>query len=132
QGFEHPAAARELKWDLTRAGWIRDHLHQVTDPARRRLVTRHLDRFEAEVLPELAGVRRGVIHNDANDWNVIVGAGHPFERRVTGIVDWGDLLESVVVAELAIACAYAMQDKPDPLGAAADVVAGYCAEYPLS
>ena len=132
EGFEHPAARRELKWDIARSGWIREHLYRIEDPARRAIVQRHLNRFEKEVLPALAGVRSGIIHNDANDWNVIVGPGHPNERRVAGVVDLGDVLESVVVADLAIACAYAMQGKADPLGAAARVVAGYQAEYPLT
>jgi 4-aminobutyrate aminotransferase-like enzyme len=47
-------------------------------------------------------------------------------------VDLGDMLESVVVADLAIACAYAMQGKTDPLDSAAQVVGGYHAEYPLT
>jgi len=132
EGFAHPAARRDLKWSLERAGWIREHLHRLTDPTRRAIVERHLDRFESAVLPALRGLRRGVIHNDANDWNVIVGPGHPFDRRIAAIVDLGDLLESVVVADLAIACAYAMQGKADPLGAAAEVVAGYHCEYPLT
>ncbi|HTL05385.1 MAG TPA: aminotransferase class III-fold pyridoxal phosphate-dependent enzyme [Gemmatimonadales bacterium] len=131
QGFDHPAAHRNLKWSLEQAGWIRAHLQRVSDASRRALVTRHLERFEAELLPALAGLRRGVVHNDANDWNVIVAPGHPFERRVAAIVDLGDLLESVLIAELAIACAYAMQGKPDPIGAGMDVVAGYHAELPL-
>jgi 4-aminobutyrate aminotransferase-like enzyme/Ser/Thr protein kinase RdoA (MazF antagonist) len=132
EGFQHPAAVRDLKWDLARAGWIREHLHRVADPQRRAIVERHLDKLEREVLPVLAGLRRGVIHNDANDWNVIVEPGHPYSRRVAGVVDLGDMLESVVVADLAIACAYAMQGKADPLASAAEVVAGYHAEYPLT
>ena len=132
EGFRHPAASRELKWDIARSGWIRRHLHRLEDPARRAIVERHLARFEAEVLPALSALRRGVIHNDPNDWNVIVGPGAPDQRRVLGIVDLGDMLESVVIADLAIGCAYAMQGKPDPLAAAALVVAGYHAEHPLT
>ena len=131
-GFSHRAARRELKWDLTRPEWTRSLLGDVADPTRRALAERHLDRFEREVRPALDQLRRGVIHNDANDWNVIVAPGHPYQRDVAGLVDFGDLLETAVVAELAIGCAYAMQGKPDPLGAAVDVVAGYHAAHPLS
>jgi hydroxylysine kinase len=46
-GFSHPAAHRELKWDLARAGWIRDCLHHISDPARRALVARFLALFES-------------------------------------------------------------------------------------
>ena len=132
QGFQHPGAQRDLKWSMESSAWIRGHVRRIEDPERRRIVTRHLARFETEVLPALAALPRGIIHNDANDWNVIVGPGHPFERRVAAIVDLGDMLESVVVADLAIACAYAMLGKADPVGAAAEVVAGYQREHPLS
>ena len=40
-----------MKWDLARAGWIRAHLPEIDDPARRGLVERFLDLFEAEVVP---------------------------------------------------------------------------------
>ena len=131
EGFEHPAAARVLKWDLARSAWIRAYLHHVGDGAHRAIVERHLERFERDVVPRGGELRHGVIHNDANDWNVIVGPGHPYERRVAGLVDFGDAVDSWVVSELAIACAYAMQDKPDPLAAATEVVTGYCSARPL-
>src|SRR5690242_18342812 len=38
--FAHPAAERELKWDLARANWIRDYLGYITDAGRRALVER--------------------------------------------------------------------------------------------
>src|SRR6266478_3420416 len=40
--FSHPAVRRELKWDLTRAGWIRAHLHHVRDGSQRALVEKVL------------------------------------------------------------------------------------------
>ena len=39
-GFSHPSARRELKWDLARAGWIREHLGLVRDPRRRAIIER--------------------------------------------------------------------------------------------
>jgi 4-aminobutyrate aminotransferase-like enzyme/Ser/Thr protein kinase RdoA (MazF antagonist) len=132
EGFAHPAAIRDLKWDLVRAPWAREYLAHVADPRRRAIVERHLDRFDAEVTPALPGLRRGVIHNDANDWNVVVGGGDLFDRRVTGVLDFGDMVDTLVVCEVAVACAYAMQGKRDPLAAAADVVSGYHETYPLA
>ncbi len=91
--------------------------------------------FERDVEPLLGRLRRSVIHNDANDYNVIVGGGDDFYSRdqsVVGIIDFGDLVHSWTVADLAIAIAYAILDKPDPLPAAAHVVRGYHAEHPLT
>src|SRR5712691_7901440 len=41
------------------------------------------------------------------------------------------MVHSCTVGNLAVAAAYAMLDKPDPLAAASRVVAGYNAEFPL-
>lgn len=125
EGLEHPAARRPLKWDLARAGWIREHLDAIEDRARRALVQRVLDRFDEEIAPALPGVRHGVIYNDANDHNVLVRGEDPWTRRVTGVIDFGDLVESAMICDLAIAAAYATLGKPDPISAAARVVAGY-------
>jgi 4-aminobutyrate aminotransferase-like enzyme/Ser/Thr protein kinase RdoA (MazF antagonist) len=130
--FDHPAAARELKWDLERAAWIREYLRYVTDSVRRGRIERILERYEREIAPALAGLRHSVIYNDANDYNVIVGPGDAWTRRVAGVVDFGDMLRTVTLGELAVGAAYAMLGKPDPIAAAAHVVAGYHAEFPLT
>src|SRR6267143_2715133 len=44
--FTHDAAGRELKWDLTRAGWIRAHLHLIHDSSQRALVEKFLSLYE--------------------------------------------------------------------------------------
>jgi 4-aminobutyrate aminotransferase-like enzyme/Ser/Thr protein kinase RdoA (MazF antagonist) len=132
EGVDHPAAHRELKWDLTRAAWIRDHLDAVRDESRRRLATRVLDRFEREVVPLLGRLPAGTIYNDANDHNLLVRGDDPWSRRVSGVIDFGDLVHSAIVCDVAIAAAYASLAKPDPLAAAARVAAGYHALHPLT
>jgi 4-aminobutyrate aminotransferase-like enzyme len=129
--FSHPSARRELKWDLARAGWIREHLGRIPDLSRRTLVERFLAFFESEVVPALPRLRRAVIHGDANDHNVIVGDPWEEPRRVVSVVDFGDMHHGLVVAETAVAAAYAILGKKDPLAAATTVVRGYHAAWPL-
>ena len=66
-----------------------------------------------------------VIHNDANDNNVLVEPHGKWRNRVSGVIDFGDMVFTCTVGEVAIACAYAMLNKADPLTAAAHIVAGY-------
>lgn len=110
--FDHPSAHRELKWDLSRAEWIREHLHLTEDPA---LIGKIL-----AMTPDLQSLRHSVIHGDANDHNVIVDGD-----EVAGLIDFGDLHYTATVCELAIACAYVALHKQDPLGAMGHVVEGY-------
>ncbi len=129
QGFIHPGALRALDWDIRRAGESRSRLHHIADPADRALLTRFLDRFDAHVAPRLPGLRAQVIHNDANDWNVLVDTDRP--DTVSGVIDFGDALHTVLIGELAVAAAYSILEQDDPIGAAASIAAGFHAEYPL-
>ncbi len=130
--FSHPAAQREMKWDLARASWVKDFVDCIEDDARRALIERLLQRYETEVVPALPGLRKSVIHNDANDYNVIVNDAKSQPRAVISVIDFGDMLLTCTVFEVAIAAAYALLDKPDPLASAAQVVAGYHTAYPLT
>jgi 4-aminobutyrate aminotransferase-like enzyme/Ser/Thr protein kinase RdoA (MazF antagonist) len=129
--FDAPAAERPLKWDLRQAGWIRNHLGQIDDPLRRALVERWLGVYDQRVRPALEVLRQGVIYNDANDHNVLVSPPGP-ERRVCGLIDFGDLCRSNLVCEPAIAAAYAAMGLADPLSGIAELVAGYHAEHLLT
>jgi 4-aminobutyrate aminotransferase-like enzyme/Ser/Thr protein kinase RdoA (MazF antagonist) len=132
QDVSHPAAQRELKWDLSRAGWIRPHLHHIADPARRALVENFLELYDSEILPALPSLRRSVIYGDANDYNVLVSPPWPQPRKVISVIDFGDMHHGLSVSELAIAVAYAILGKDEPLQAAANVVAGYHETLPLA
>ncbi len=131
-GFSHPAARRELKWDLARAGWIRGHLGAITDPRRRALVEKVLARYDAEVVPALPRLRRGVVYADANEHNVLVRVEPGRPPVLAGLIDFGDMIETVTVAEVAVAAAYAAFGHADPLGAVLPLVAAYHRVLPLT
>src|SRR5690606_3549141 len=77
----------------------------------------------------LPRLRSAVIHNDANDWNVLVAEED--HDRIAGLIDFGDALYAPLIAEVAIAAAYAGLDHADPIGATASILRGFHAEYPL-
>lgn len=121
-------ARRKLEWDSANALNVVRNLETLIHDARLRSVVRTLaDRFEHAVQPVLDTLPEATIHADANDWNIIVG---PADRRtgdriVNGIIDYGDLMRTIRVAEPAIAIAYAVLDADDPLSIARTLVAAY-------
>lgn len=131
QDFEHPAAQRDLKWDLSAALWIRDQLHAITVPAQRALVERAVKLYEAEVVPKLPDLRKGVIYADANDYNVLVQWEPGMAQPRVGVIDFGDMHVGLIAAEPAVASAYALLGKEFPLEAAASIVAGFHRTLPL-
>ena len=129
--FSHPAAHRELKWDSSRAGWIKKYVAHIADAKRRELVEKFLALYEKDVLPVLPQLRRSVIYGDANDYNVLVSDPWPLPRKIAGVIDFGDMHHGLTVSEPAIAAAYAILGKSDPLPASAAVIAGYHQAFPL-
>jgi Ser/Thr protein kinase RdoA (MazF antagonist) len=128
-GCACPLSDYELPWDLQHASRRRPLLAAIADPAARALATAILDAFERHAAPVLPTLRRQVIHNDAQPYNVLVDAADP--DRVSGVIDFGDMVEAPLIDELAVACAYHVADAPAPLDFAADIVAGYHAVLPL-
>ncbi len=122
-GFDRPAAHRRFHWDLREAAQAREFL-PLLPPARRALVE---PLFAAWERVDWARLPHSVIHGDANDYNVLVRDG-----RVVSILDFGDMVWSATVCNLAVALAYAMLDEQDPIAAAAAVTAGYRELRPLS
>ena len=128
-GFDHPALHREFRWDLARAGdEVAARVELVADPALRDTVQRLLDRYRRDIEPVLGRLARSVVHHDANDFNVLVD---PVNDRVTGLLDFGDMVASHTVNDLAVACAYGLLDTPDPLDAAATIAAARDRVVPL-
>ena len=116
------------QWDLSQAHRHRAALGSIPDPVRRRRAETTLHRFSALVRPALAELPVQVIHNDANDHNLLVDDSG---ERVVGLIDFGDLTVNPRVTELAIAIAYAVLGEDDPLAVAAAVTAGYHSATPL-
>ena len=133
KGFDHAALHRgDFPWDLRNAPAVIDrYCDQVEDSEIRLRIDAVRASLDQYVVPRLPLLKQGVIHNDANDHNVIVQRPAINHQKVSGLIDFGDMVHTFTVAGLAIAIAYAMLDKADPLLAATHVVEGYHGVLPL-
>lgn len=130
--FDHPGAKRDLHWDISRTAELGRFSQYVPDQYRRKMVEGHLDHFEKRVAPRLVGLAHSVIYNDANDHNILVRTEPDGTPRLAGLVDFGDMLHTVTAAEPAIACAYLMLDRDDPIATAVSLISGYHDVRPLT
>ncbi len=112
--------AKETRWDLKHFGINRPYLKYIQDSGDRNLVDYFYLQFEQAVLPISHQLRKKIIHNDANDWNVLTK-----DNRVSGIIDFGDMCHSWLINELAVALTYVMMHKANPLEVASEVIASY-------
>ncbi len=128
--FSHPGADQSLLWDMKKASSLRDILHHIGDPHVRGLATRALDDFEAHVLPVFDSLRWQVIHNDLNPGNVLWTESGGSE--IAGVIDFGDMLRSPLIVDVAVAAAYQRALTGNPLSLIAEFIAGYHSETPLT
>lgn len=128
--FAHPALERPLLWKMDDAlAVLGSFKPALAGEQRLQLVDYFEHGYRERVVPRLPGLRRAVIHNDANRANLLVDEPG---TQLLSIIDFGDMVESWLVVEPAIAATYAMLDRPAPLDAAASLVGGYHAELPLT
>ena len=120
--FDHTALHRDFHWDLANGNrTVNEFAGLIDNASLRELVLKC--RYEPP-----ARLRRSVIHSDANDYNLLVD---PQSMTVTGLIDFGDMVYSYTVGDLAIAIAYVILDKSDPHAAGAETVRGYQSEFLL-
>lgn len=121
------AARRTFAWAAqTAPAVIAANLLEVS-VARRPLLEEVLASFDSNLRPRLGELRVSLIHNDVNDHNLLVAG-----ERVSAVLDFGDMLESYTVCEVAHAACYLMLDHADPLAVAREVARGYQAVHPLN
>ncbi|MBS1485979.1 MAG: aminotransferase class III-fold pyridoxal phosphate-dependent enzyme [Bacteroidetes bacterium] len=130
KNFDHPAAHRTMKWDPSQAAWTKQHLTAFNDE-RRDVAVYFYEMFGRVALPAFSQLRMSVNYNDANDYNVLV-SNDVNNPQVPGVIDFGDVVYTHTVNELAIALAYAMMDKPNPLEAACHIVRGFNKKFTLT
>jgi Ser/Thr protein kinase RdoA (MazF antagonist) len=126
QGFEHPAAQRNHRWNLARAGQHRDKISLLEDAVKQELLTWAFKRWtETEsILPSLP---QQFIHGDANPENILVTGG-----QVSGLVDFGDSCINPTVCDLAICLCYVMMERENPREIAEMMIGSYHGERGLS
>ena len=118
--------SRKLEWDLQNIHLVRPLASKIQDPNQRKLVEYFFLQWDLNVHPKLSRLRQSIIHNDGNDWNVLVNNG-----KVTGIIDFGDSVLTALINELAITVTYSIFGKEDPLEWASYIIQGFHAIYPL-
>ena len=130
---EIPASppSRKLLWEMHNVQeTLEEYMPWIKDEKLLGWVKTSLDLYSRTIEPLESKLRRGWIHNDFNDYNILV-VPKISRNPDLGLIDFGDMTHSYLAAEPAVACAYAMLDKPDPLEAAVLLIHGFHQNFPL-
>lgn len=128
--FEHPASDYPLLWDIRNAGHLSELLPYVGDSTLRAVCEQRLVYFDEAVQPRLEKLRKQVVHNDLNRGNMLVATDDV--HRLVGVIDFGDMVYTELVNDVAIAAAYFCGLEEDPYREVVDFLAAYSATVPLT
>ena len=131
EDFKHPLLDAPIKWNLMQASWIEERLTLIQDPQKQAIVSQTHRHF-SDLLPQLQLLPQQAIHNDVNDYNLLVKTSVQAPSQLTGIIDFGDITLAPRICNLAICAAYVVLDHPHPEQALMSLVEAYHQASPLS
>jgi 4-aminobutyrate aminotransferase-like enzyme/Ser/Thr protein kinase RdoA (MazF antagonist) len=118
--------ARQWEWDIQYLHLNRKYIPEIPDPKARSLVRYFFMQFDENILPILPNLRKSIIYNDANEWNILVK-----ENEILGFIDFGDIAYSPLINELAVAMTYAIYNEEDSLTWATTLLKSYHQVLPI-
>mmetsp|Transcript_16551 Transcript_16551/g.18721 ORF Transcript_16551/g.18721 Transcript_16551/m.18721 type:complete len:388 (-) Transcript_16551:1884-3047(-) len=124
--FKHDGATREHLWDLASLPLIVSMVKYIDDVAVRAVVEDVIETYKNDVVPQQGLLAKGVLQSDFNDSNILMD---PSTKKVCGVIDFGDMVHSSTIFDLAISMAYSMI-KPiagkKGYETASNLLEGYC------
>ncbi|BCW87733.1 Homoserine kinase [Alphaproteobacteria bacterium SO-S41] len=127
--FDHPAKDHTLLYDPRHAANLEPFLALIDDAELHALVKACMARFKRDVLPALERLPVQVVFNDLSPRNYIVDPADTSE--VVGLIDFGDMVCTPRIVDIAVACVYWVNSSATPLDRVARFVAAYHRRSPL-
>lgn len=132
-GFTHPAAHRAVVWDVRHIHYVQHLLGQLPQLPCRTEAATLLMRIVPAIDAELPRQRAQVVHNDMNPLNILVEPADA--TRVSGVIDFGDITHTALIADLAVAAAELIpgtcRDAREACESIRDVARAYHESVPL-
>jgi hydroxylysine kinase len=133
RGFGHPSGDRKIIWDVRHTGHMSRLLEDLPRfpfrPPAQELLAQLAPRIESQ-LPQL---RHQIVHNDLNPLNILVDPAD--EERVTGVIDFGDMTRTALIADVAVTAAELIPpdctEASEARASVLDVVSAYHEGVPL-
>ncbi|KAG8440362.1 hypothetical protein GDO86_006204 [Hymenochirus boettgeri] len=139
--FQHPCKKhferKEFIWNLSNTPLLRNYVSAVKEENLLKIIEDVITQYETFVVPSLQSFRKGIIHGDLNDHNILVEnislpGDTQAQHRVSGVLDFNDMSCGYYIFELAISIMYVMIESNDPIHAGGYVLAGFESVIPLN
>lgn len=108
RGFEHPRARRFVVRDLRQLSHLMSFWPEIPSLAHSDFVAKFFEHYVRHIEPRLAQCRRQLVHNDLTAKNIMVDPAD--DSSIAGIIDFGDVVETALIADVATAAAAHVTD----------------------
>ena len=117
---------RQFIWNLLQAGSLIAETNLINGSVLQAAVAKVLQNFKDNVIPKLSALPAQVIHNDGNDYNILVDGNR------LGLIDFGDIVIAPKIVGLAVCAAYMVLEKDEPIKEILPLIRGYHMVAPLT
>ncbi len=123
---EAPAqnAANQDQWNLDHFDQNEELVELIDDPDLQLIISSYFSLFRDRHRASLTQCEKGLIHGDLNDHNVFIDPAS-IDCPIIGAIDFGDLMYTSLIHELAVTAAYAIMHCEDPLAAVSHMLQSY-------
>ncbi len=130
--FRHPGLERTLQWDARHASALIDHLLPVIkDPLQQAVIGEAVAKAGRRLQPLLDKLPMQAVHLDITDDNVMWRRDGQRRWQLQGVIDFGDLIHTWRIAELAVTCAALLHHAEDDPLVIVPAIRAYHAVNPL-
>ena len=128
QGFEYKDSIRKFPWDISQTDFLYNNICNIDTKKKQIIIEKILKNYEDKIYGIKDDLPLAIIHNDANDHNIIVNNDNiPY-----GIIDFGDIIKTYRVCEPAICIAYLLLNRGDSIQIITKFLNAYQNKYPLT
>ncbi len=118
--------ARQYNWDIASCHLNEPLIKHIQAPEDRKIVAYFFQQYKENVRPLQDQLRKSIIHSDVNEWNVLLD-----NNRVSGIIDFGDMVYSPLINEVATTLTYILYREDKGIDLAIPFLRAYHQILPL-
>ena len=123
---ENEILDRPFIWNILQVDAILQWAKSIPNEEIKSLVISLVTEKTKQTQEKLKLLPRQLIHNDGNDWNIVVS------ERNLGLIDFGDMIIAPKIVGIAVAGAYLAMKSDDPSKDIAHLIRGYHGVKPLT
>jgi len=126
QNLLKPSAFRKFQWDPSKIKWINKEALMFKGK-NKEIILKNINEHNIFVIKNLHKLRFSLTHGDVNNYNLVVN-----ENKISGLLDFGDMIYAPTINDLAVSLSYALMKKNDLYSTLKNIIVSYNGIFQIS